>query len=147
MRFHLNFKWEDRRKDLRLFDLIIPLRVGRPFQGEHKETHTPSPCESRLSAAVWSAEEYLLLFAPVTPRCSSGVLILANRRWNTLINFTWQRYSERKFQHHHQFSEAEPVSSVRYWLPHWIVPTFADGSKTKSDVRFISTHKLPTIRG
>ena len=76
------------KKDCRLFDFIIPLRVGRPFQGEHKETQTPSPCESRLSAAVWTAEEYLWFFAPVTPRCSSGVLILANRRGNTLINFT-----------------------------------------------------------
>ena len=32
-------------------------------------------------------------------------------------------------------------------LPHWIDSTFADGNKTKLDVRSISTHKLTTIRG
>ena len=40
---------EDRRKDLRLFDLIIPLRVGRPFQGEHRDAQTPHLCEFRLA--------------------------------------------------------------------------------------------------
>ena len=32
-------------------------------------------------------------------------------------------------------------------LPHWIDSKFADGSKTKLDVRYISTHKLTPIRG
>ena len=36
-------------KRLRLFDLIIPLRVGRPFQGARREVQTPPLCEFRLA--------------------------------------------------------------------------------------------------
>ena len=37
------------KKDCRLFDFIIPLRVGRPFQGEHREAQAPPLCEFRLA--------------------------------------------------------------------------------------------------
>ena len=48
MKIHFILSEEDRRKDWRLFDLIIPLRVGRPFQGEHREAQAPPLCEYRL---------------------------------------------------------------------------------------------------
>ena len=38
------------KKDLRLFDFIIPLRVGRPFQGERREVQAPAPCTYYVSA-------------------------------------------------------------------------------------------------
>ena len=47
------------KKDCRLFDFIIPLRVGRPFQGERREVQAPAPCtyyvsaEYRLHGGVW----------------------------------------------------------------------------------------------
>ena len=37
-------------KELRSFDFIIPLRVGRPFQGERREVQTPAPCTYYVSA-------------------------------------------------------------------------------------------------
>ena len=36
------------KKELRPFRLIVPLRVGRPFQGERREVQTPPLCEYRL---------------------------------------------------------------------------------------------------
>ena len=61
-KFHLRFKWEDRRKDLCLFDLIIPLRrtsvacSGRILSGGTLtsklvlEVQTPAPCTYYVSA-------------------------------------------------------------------------------------------------
>ena len=39
----------DRRKDLRLFDFIIPLCVGLSFRRERREVQTPPLCEFRLA--------------------------------------------------------------------------------------------------
>ena len=39
----------DRRKDLRLFDFIIPLCVGHSFRRERREVQTPPLCEFRLA--------------------------------------------------------------------------------------------------
>ena len=42
---------------LRLSDLIIPLLVGSPFQGEHREAQTPAPCTYYVSAEFRLAVE------------------------------------------------------------------------------------------
>ena len=58
---------EDRRKDLRLFDFIIPLRVGRPFQGERREVQTPPLCEYRLPVELGLAICFRLrTFQPIS---------------------------------------------------------------------------------
>ena len=62
MKSHFILSEEKRRKDLRLFDLIIPLRVGRPFQGERREVQTPPLCEFRL--AVEFGLHHILLVSP-----------------------------------------------------------------------------------
>ena len=54
----------ERKKGLRPFDLIIPLRVGRPFQGERREVQTPPLCEFRLAGGVWLVG-LTSVFAPV----------------------------------------------------------------------------------
>ena len=54
---------EDRRKDLRLFDFISPLRVERPFQGERREVQAPPLCEYRLPVEFGL---YVLLPSPLT---------------------------------------------------------------------------------
>ena len=52
MKIHFILSEKDRRKDWRLFDFISPLRVGRPFQGEHREAQAPPLCEYRLTGFV-----------------------------------------------------------------------------------------------
>ena len=42
---------------LRLSDLIIPLLVGSPFQGEHREAQTPPLCEYRLAVESYVYDE------------------------------------------------------------------------------------------
>ena len=51
-----------RRKDWRLFDLIIPLLVGSPFQGEHRDAQTPHLCEFRLAV-----ESYYMIYFRLRP--------------------------------------------------------------------------------
>ena len=60
MKFHFILSEEKRRKDLRLFDFIVPLRVGRPFQGERREVQTPPLCEYRLPVEFGLAIYYSL---------------------------------------------------------------------------------------
>ena len=48
------------KKDCRLFDFIIPLRVGRPFQGEHREAQAPPLCEYRLPVEYGLAMSFCL---------------------------------------------------------------------------------------
>ena len=62
MKIHFILSEKDRRKDWRLFDFISPLRVGRPFQGEHRDAQTPHLCEFRLAVAV--ALHHILLVSP-----------------------------------------------------------------------------------
>ena len=50
--FGFNLSERFRKKGLRPFDLIIPLRVGRPFQGERRGIQAPSLCEYRLADIV-----------------------------------------------------------------------------------------------
>ena len=47
--FTLDSSEKDRRKDLRLFDLIIPLLVGSSLQRARREVQTPPLCEFRLA--------------------------------------------------------------------------------------------------
>ena len=49
MKFHFILSEEKRRKDLRLFDFIVPLRVGRSFRRERREVQTPAPCTYYVS--------------------------------------------------------------------------------------------------
>ena len=42
------FSLSEKKKRLRLFDLIVPLRVGRSFRRERREVQTPPLCEFRL---------------------------------------------------------------------------------------------------
>ena len=58
--FGFNLSERFRKKGLRPFDLIIPLRVGRPFQGEHREAQAPPLCEYRLTGGVWLRNELLV---------------------------------------------------------------------------------------
>ena len=60
MKIHFILSEKDRRKDWRLFDFISPLRVGRPFQGEHREAQAPPLCEYRLTGGVWLRNELLV---------------------------------------------------------------------------------------
>ena len=60
MKIHFILSEEKRRKDLRLFDFIIPLRVGRPFQGERREVQTPPLCEFRLPVELGLAINFCL---------------------------------------------------------------------------------------
>ena len=67
MKSHFILSEEKRRKDLRLFDLIIPLRVGRPFQGERREVQTPPLCEYRLPVEYGLAINFRLrTFQPIS---------------------------------------------------------------------------------
>ena len=67
MKFHFILSEEKRRKDLRLFDFIVPLRVGRPFQGERREVQTPPLCEYRLPVEFGLAINFRLrTFLPIS---------------------------------------------------------------------------------
>ena len=120
--------------------------MERPFQGERREVQAPPLCEFRLTGGVWLVG-LTAVFAPVN-YWRKGLL----RFWLTAgfiprVFCSWLTDFQLKFLHYHQSCEVETASVVRYLLPHWIDSKFADGSKTKLDVRSTSAEKQTTIRG
>ena len=119
---------------------------GAPFAGGTQRDSDAIPL--RVPACRLHAVEQLTLAVAPVNYWRKGLL----RFWLTAgfiprVFCSWLTDFQLKFLHYHQSCEVETASVVRYLLPHWIDSKFADGSKTKLDVRFISTHKLPPIRG
>ena len=139
MKFHLRFKWEERRKDWRLFDFIIPLRVGSSLQRWTLtsklvlEIQAPAPWTSYTSSEFQLAGHVWLVgltsvFAPANYWRNGLLRFWLAADFISMLFYSWLMGFWSKFLHYHQSYEVETASSVRYLLPHWIDSTFADGS-------------------